>query len=79
MLDWFATFAPEPTKEEIEYELNKDKLVNPYGYDNMPRRRNVQEIKCDLKYEYAQNMIKAKQRVDKNNCMKIADTYKKYE
>lgn len=60
LLDWFATFAPEPTKEEIEYEYNKDKLANPHNESRKPRRRSEQEIKCDLRYEYAKNMLRAK-------------------
>ena len=60
LVDWFATFAPEPTKEEIEYECNKDKLANPHGYDNKPKRRSVLEIKCQLRYEYARAMMTCK-------------------
>lgn len=60
LFDWFATFAPEPTEEEVRRELLMDKSKNPHNEYNKPRRRSELEIKCDLRYEYAKNMVRAK-------------------
>lgn len=60
LLDWFATFAPEPTKEEIEYEMQQDKLKNPHNDSYKPKRRSKVEIICELRYKYANEMIKAR-------------------
>lgn len=60
--DWFATYAPSPTNEEITQELDKDKLANPHGDSYKPRRRGKLEIITELRYKYADAMIAASKR-----------------
>jgi hypothetical protein len=62
MRQWFATFAPEPTKEEINEQWELDKIRNPHGESHKPKRRSRLEIITDLKFEYADAMIAASKR-----------------
>ena len=60
LLDWFATFAPEPAEYEVNYEMEQDKLKNPHNDSYKPKRRLELEIKCELRYKYAKAMMKAR-------------------
>lgn len=55
--DWFATFAPEPTKEDIAREDEKDRLANPHDDNYKPVRRSRLQIIADVKYAYADVMM----------------------
>lgn len=55
--EWFATFAPQPTPEEITNEMERDKMKNPHGDTYKPQRRSRLEIIADLRYGYADAMI----------------------
>ena len=57
--DWFATFAPEPSKETIEYAAEADRMANPHGDSYKPPRRGIAEIITDYKFRYADAMIAA--------------------
>ena len=61
--EWYATHAPEPTASEIEFEGNRDRDANPHGDSYKPRRRGVLEIRCDLRFKYADAMIAASKRM----------------
>jgi hypothetical protein len=63
LTDWFATFAPEPTKEQIQSEIERERLANPYNDSYKPKRRSNLEIICDLKYEYGHQMMMARFRL----------------
>ena len=58
--DWFATFAPVPTVEEVNQEGQIDKLSNPHNDPHKPRRRSAAEIRAELRYRYADSMIIAR-------------------
>lgn len=58
--DWFATFAPEPTKIDIEVELQSDRIRNPHNEAHKPARRSLARIIADLKYQYADAMLQAR-------------------
>lgn len=53
----FAALAPEPTKDQIEFEGERDRLANPHGDTYKPRRRSRMEIIADLRFQYADAMM----------------------
>ena len=55
--DWFATFAPEPTSEQITQAHERDCIVNPHNDTYKPQRRTVEEIIADIKFAYADAML----------------------
>jgi len=55
--DWFATFAPEPSDEDIRRESGKDS-VNQIESKNRSRLMIV----ADLKFAYADAMMERRQR-----------------
>jgi hypothetical protein len=60
--DWFATFAPEPTPEAVGNEELRDRTANPHGDTYKPSRRSLTEIRADLRYKHADEMIAAGKR-----------------
>lgn len=62
VVDFFAALLPEPTKEQIESEMNIDRARNPYNDNWHPKRRSEYEIKCELRYRYALEMMKERSR-----------------
>jgi len=56
----FAALAPDPSKEEIEREAQKDRLKNPHNDSYKPRLREYDEIVAQLKFKKAIAMRKAK-------------------
>ena len=60
--DWFATFAPAPTVEEVNAEGERDKLANPHGDSYKPKRRSSAEIRAELLYRYADSMLAERER-----------------
>jgi hypothetical protein len=57
MRDWFATFAPEPTQDQIKFFVEVDRAANPHGDTYEPTRRSVGEIVSHIRYAYADAMI----------------------
>ena len=55
--DWFATFAPEPSTEDISSEFERDRLRNPHNDPHKPKIRSKREIIAELRYRYADSMI----------------------
>lgn len=60
--DLFAAFLPEPAREQVEHEAERDRQANPHGDSYKPARRSLDEIRCDLRYRYANAMLAARQR-----------------
>ena len=58
--DWFATHAPEPSKEAVEVQMQSDHHRNPHGDSYKPKRRSTALIVAQLKYEYADAMLAAR-------------------
>jgi len=59
--DYFAIRAPEPTKERMDCERRCDQNRNPYNDAHKPKLRSDVEIRCDLAYEYADAMLRARE------------------
>ena len=61
--DYFAIHAPEPTEEEILAWKSRierqEQMANPHNepYANKVRRRGTLEIKCSLRFAYADAML----------------------
>lgn len=58
--DWFAAHAPDPQEHEVGLQFAHDRAQDPYN--NKGGRRSVYEIKADLRYEFADAMLKARQK-----------------
>lgn len=58
IVDFFAALLPEPTKEQVEHEMHMDIARNPHNDSWHPKRRTDLEIKCQLRYQYANMMMK---------------------
>jgi hypothetical protein len=58
--DYFAIRAPEPTAERMTMERQCDRNRNPYNEVHKPPIRSDVEIRCDLAYEYANAMLRAR-------------------
>lgn len=58
--DYFAIRAPEPKAERMALERQSDHNRNPYNDAHKPKLRSDVEIRCDLAYEYADAMLKAR-------------------
>lgn len=57
--EWYATFAPTPSPEEIERNRRRDTNKNPHNEPHKPKLRSTAEIIADLKFQYADAMITA--------------------
>lgn len=62
LLDLFAIFAPEPARDVIIREMEKDRLANPHNDSYKPRRRSEAEVIAELKYQYASHMLEARRK-----------------
>lgn len=60
--DWFATFSPEPTVEQIGAEGERDRQANPHNDSYKPKRRSKAEIVAGLRYAWADAMIAERER-----------------
>lgn len=60
--DWFATFAPKPSRADINLQGEFDRQANPHNENHKPRRRSHKEIIADLRYAYADAMIAASEK-----------------
>ncbi|MDN7413463.1 hypothetical protein QZM42_33600 [Burkholderia vietnamiensis] len=58
--DYFAIRAPEPKAERMAIERQSDHNRNPYNDAHKPKLRSDVEIRCDLAYEYADAMLRAR-------------------
>lgn len=58
--DWFAAVAPEPDNDDIKTEMMLDNNKNPYNEGHKPQPRTRMEIIADLRYKFADAMIKAR-------------------
>jgi hypothetical protein len=59
--DWFATFAPRPEQWRIDQEMKYDRNRNPHNDPPpKPRLRSRAEVIADLRYEYADAMVRAR-------------------
>lgn len=60
--DYFAIHAPEPSHTDIMHIVERERLANPHNepYHNKVRRRGVEEIRCALRYEFADAMLSAR-------------------
>jgi hypothetical protein len=59
MRQWFATHAPEPSPEDVRFEMDRDVSRNPHNDYHKPARRGRLQIIADLKFAYADAMIAA--------------------
>jgi hypothetical protein len=59
--DWFATFAPRPSKDRINLHMKMDRNRNPHNDSHKPPIRSETEIIAELRYEFADAMMKARQ------------------
>lgn len=66
LLEWYATFAPEPDPSDVAEEYERDKTANPHGDSYKPKRRGKAEIIADLKFQYAEAMVKASEQRAEN-------------
>lgn len=57
--DHFAA-AHNPDPKDIQLERERDRNLNPYNDSYRPKLRSTLEIICDLKFEYADAMLKAR-------------------
>ena len=62
LIDVFAMLAPEPTKEDVLYEMNQDRLANPHNDSYKPKRRTEVEIITELYTTRAAHMMKTRKR-----------------
>jgi hypothetical protein len=67
VLDYFAIHRPEPSKDAVDHEMERDKMANPHNDTYKPRRRGVAEIRADLRYAFASALLEAKQRAEKKD------------
>ena len=59
LLDWFATFAPEPNKEDMNFERMLD--MNRINRNSEYKARTDMQISCELRYRWAKEMLKTRQ------------------
>jgi hypothetical protein len=58
--DYNAIHAPQPDAQTIEFESRCDRNLNPHNEPHKPAIRSQLEIICDLRYKYADAMLKAR-------------------
>lgn len=61
--DYFALHGPEPSDEDVRRVMEREQRANPHNepYHNLPKRRGPSEIRCALRYEFADAMLKARE------------------
>lgn len=47
----------EPSKEDMDREIRRDKDKNPFNYSNLPKPRGYTQISIDLKVEYIKKLL----------------------
>lgn len=58
--DYFAIHGPEPSEASIKEEADRERLANPHNDSYKPRRRSWREIRASLRYDYADDLLKAR-------------------
>jgi len=58
LVDWFATFAPEPDEASISVQRSHD--LNEARRNDRFIARNDMQIRCELRYKWAMVMMKAR-------------------
>lgn len=58
--DYFAIHAPEPSADRVKLNLELDRGRNPYNEPHKAHLRSEYEIRADLRYAYADAMLKAR-------------------
>lgn len=59
--DIFAMHAPEPREDDVRMQCEYDRQRNPYNEGPpKPPLRSVEEVRADLRYRYADSMLKAR-------------------
>lgn len=58
--DWFAINSPAPSKEDVEYEMTRDRNFNPHNDTYKPRLRSKKDIECEIRYKWADLMLAAR-------------------
>jgi hypothetical protein len=58
LVDWFATFSPEPNEKEIQLERMYD--LNKAHHNDKFIVRGDRQIRCELRYKWAIAMMKAR-------------------
>ena len=56
----FAALLPEPSHQEIDYEVQKDRNKNPHNDPHKPRLREYDEIVAHIRFRKAAAMRKVK-------------------
>jgi len=56
MLMLIATLVPEPPKEIVISEMERDRLANPHNDHGKPKRRSEMDIRAELRVKYAQGI-----------------------
>jgi len=58
LVDWFATFAPEPDEGEVDTQRLRDR--NEVLRNDSYIARSDMQIRCELRYKWAMVMMKAR-------------------
>ena len=66
LLDYFACHGPEPKEADIKREVLRDKQRNPHNEPGKPKLRDEIEIRCQLRYKWAHQMMKTRREVGHN-------------
>ena len=60
--DYFAAHAPEPSAEDVSTVQRREQIANPHNDSYKPRRHDVLDIRCALRYAFADAMLAARSR-----------------
>jgi len=64
--DWFALHAPEPSAAAVNMVMQMEQQANPHNDSYKPKRRGDAEIKCALRYKFADEMLKVRSDGDRD-------------
>lgn len=57
-LEYFLAHSTwEPSKDDVSFECQRDRNLNPYGEPHKPRQRSLSEIIADLKIKHAEEIL----------------------
>ena len=62
LIDYFACHAPQPLKADVVNQMRLDHQNNPYNEDHKPQIRDRIEIEIELRYKWASQMMKERER-----------------
>lgn len=57
LFNLYVIFAPEPTDEEINFQLEHDRMLNLHNDNYKLPRRSVLEIRADFKIKFAKILM----------------------